>query len=329
MYTVGGKWGHEGERWTPWCEGFFPSMLWMIYGRTNDPWWYDQAVKYTERLEPRKMDRTVHDLGFIFMNTYRRWYGFAGDPRLRDIIVQAGRTLALRFKEKGEYLCSFIGPESLFIDIMMNIEVILYAAEQLRDNHLKDIAVRHALTTRRYLVREDGSTAHEGIFDTETGMFLRQSTHQGLRPDSCWARGLAWAIYGFGTTYRYTQDTRFLETAERCATYYLRRVPEGGVPYWDFDIPAGPARIWDSSAGAIAASGLWNLAELTRSETYRRMAVQIVETLASDEFLAETRADWEGILLHGVYHFHKKLGVDESVIWGDHFFLEALLKLLS
>jgi unsaturated chondroitin disaccharide hydrolase len=115
--------------------------------------------------------------------------------------------------EKGQYLRSFVAPESLFIDIMMNVGIVFYAAQQTSDATLLDKAHQHCLTTRRYLVRGDGSTAHEGIFDVETGGFLRQSTHQGWRGDSAWARGLAWALYGFGTAYGMTKDPRYLSTA--------------------------------------------------------------------------------------------------------------------
>jgi len=106
--------------------------------------------------------------------------------------------MGLRFREKGGYLRSFLSEDSLFIDIMMNVGIVLYAAQQTGDRALEEKALRHCLTTRKYLVRGDGSTAHEGIFDLATGEFLRQSTQQGWRADSSWARGLAWALYGFG-----------------------------------------------------------------------------------------------------------------------------------
>jgi unsaturated chondroitin disaccharide hydrolase len=51
--------------------------------------------------------------------------------------------------------------------------------------------------------------------------------------------------------------------------------------------------------------------------------------LCTDSFLANNKPGWEGVLLHGLYHYHKKLGVDESVIWGDHFFVEALVKAVA
>jgi unsaturated chondroitin disaccharide hydrolase len=332
MYTVGGRWNCEGERWTPWCEGFFPGILWLHHKQTGQRSWRDWAERYTRPLEPRRLDRTVHDLGFLFFSTFLRWYRLTGDPALRDVLVEAGRTLALR-RQKGGYLASFVGPQSLFIDIMMNVGLILWAANATGDDHLRAIGLEHCRTTQRYLVRPDGGTTHEGIFDLETGQFLRTSTHQGWNADSTWSRGLAWALYGFTAVHRLSGEPEFLETACRCAGFYLRHAPAGLVPYWDFDLPPDGPRLWDSSAAAIAASGLWDLSEAVsdpaEQERYRTAALTILQTLCSERFLAESRPDWEGILLHGVYHYHKGLGVDESVAWGDHFFVEALVKALA
>ena len=164
--------------------------------------------------------------------------------------------------------------------------------------------------------------------------FLRQSTHQGMRADSTWTRGLAWSLYGFGTVFTYTGDDADLKVAQRNADYYLARSPAGLVPPWDFDVPDGPARIDDSSAAAIAASGLWQLAEAhvpQRSGSrakYSDATLTILDTLCTDRYLAWSDPDWEGVVKGGVYHFHKKLGVSESVMWGDFFFLEAIDKVL-
>jgi unsaturated chondroitin disaccharide hydrolase len=333
LYTAEGRWAHGGEAWTNWGEGFLPGILWILHQLTLDRYWRDKAEHYTRLLEHRKNDRNVHDLGFVFLPSYGRWYHLTHVPELRDVILEAGQTLALRFQEKGQYLCSFVAPESLFIDIMMNVGIIFWSAEKTQNAKLRDIATVHCRTTREYLVHEDGSTAHEGIFDKQTGRFLRESTHQGCGPESCWSRGLCWALYGFGTAYHFTQDPSFLSTAEKCADYYIQHAPSNRVPYWDFDVPEGPECLWDSSAGAIAASGLWNLSALTKSKAkahlYRDTAFEIMSTLSSSQFLAQGFEGREGILLHGVYHYHKKLGVDESVIWGDHFFMEALQKTLN
>ena len=332
MYTANGQWKHDGEAWTNWCEGFLGGQLWLVYERTGDPWWREKAERYSRLIEPRKTDRAVHDLGFLFWPTWKRWYDLTGDPAINQVVVEAGHTLSLRFKEAGRYLCSFVADESLFIDIMMNVGIIFYAAQQRQDPHLWEVARQHCLTTRRHLVRGDGSTAHEGIFDLQTGSFLRHSTHQGWRADSSWARGLAWALYGFGTAYRFTRDARFLQTAEACANYYIEHTPDHGIPPNDWAEP-NPVLPYESSAAAIAASGMLDLAKLTgdpaRAYLYHTYSLRILDTLTEPEFLAVETPAWEGILKHGIYHQRKGLGVDESVIWGDYFFLEALSKVLA
>jgi unsaturated chondroitin disaccharide hydrolase len=333
MYTTQGRWKHGGEAWTHWCDGFLPGMMWLIHKQSGDPWFRQQAERYSRPLEPRKLDRNVHDLGFIFMSTYHHWYRLTREPALRDVLIQAGQTMGLRFQQAGKYLSSFIGPESLFIDIMMNVGILFYAARETKDKALHQIAMDHCLTTRRVLVRGDGSTTHEGIFDLETGEFLREGTHQGFRGDSCWSRGLTWSLYGFAIAYRYTWDRRFLETAELNADFYIEHTPEGGVPPWDYDAPAERRGQSDSSAAAVAASGLLDLAEFTasraKSRLYRDTAFAILDTLTGDEFLARKTPGWEGILKRGVYHTTKRLGVDESVMWGEYYFVEALTKALA
>ena len=217
MYTMEGRWKHSGEAWTHWCDGFLP-------GHDVDPL----------RPAPDEPDRLVARAGRAILQAARAaasstatcttWASSScppttagtGSPRpaLQDVLIQAGRTMGLRFKEKGKYLRSFV---------VRRIAVHRHHDER-RDHLLRRRGDRrrapagcgHAarLTTRRVLVRGDGSTAHEGMFDLETGEFLRQTTHQGYRGDSCWSRGLAWSLYGFGTCYRYTRDAALPETAE-------------------------------------------------------------------------------------------------------------------
>jgi len=332
MYTFRGRWKHDLPAWTRWCDGFLPGLMWIFQSRRpqgsdDERWWFEKAVEYSERLEPRKADREVHDLGFLFMPSYGRWHKATGDPRLREVLIEAGRTLALRYSSKGRFLRSFLAPDSLFIDIMMNVGLIFYAAREARDPVLQEIATAHCLTTRRVLVRGDGSTAHEGLFDLESGAFLRQSTQQGFRPDSCWSRGLAWAIYGFCEAYEYCGDARFLRTAQGCAEYYAESCPPNGVPPWDFDAPDDSRTLADTSAAAIAAAGLLRLADAASDAGQKRLhqarAWQILGTLCQ-RYLAGSEPAWEGILKGGVYHRHKGLGVDESVMWGEYFFVEAL-----
>jgi unsaturated chondroitin disaccharide hydrolase len=345
MYTVGGRWKHQGEKWTHWCDGFLPGMMWMFYQQTGDDYWYNNAMKYTRPLEPRKDDTGVHDLGFIFFSSYLRWMLIAEqkDPQLANdldsVVIQAGITLSKRFQEKGQYLCSFVEDASLFVDIMMNVGIIYYASKKLRKRAAKReaaellrIANAHCNTSLRTLLRGDGSTAHEALFDTTTGECLRQSTHQGYRGDSCWSRGLAWAMYGFCTAYNFTGNTDFIEASEACARYFIRNTPDSGVPPWDYNAPEETAQLVDSSAAAIAASGFYDLSLVSPSfenrYLYRQYYRKIMGSLCTSQYLSRDGAH-EGILKHGVYHIHKNLGVDESVMWGEYFFVEALTKALS
>jgi unsaturated chondroitin disaccharide hydrolase len=349
MYTVGGKWHHTGEAWTHWTDGFLGGMMWQFCLRRSPPLrggnpatesratWRAKAEHYSKVLEHRQHDRNVHDLGFIFLSTYLPWYELTGDTRLHEVLIQAGRTLAMRFIQPGDYLRSFVAPESLFIDIMMNVPLIFYAAKETGDRELARVATLHCRTTRDTLVRPDGSTAHEGIFDLATGKFLKQTTHQGLRGDSAWARGLGWSLYGFSKCFALTGNPEFLAVAERNARYWIDHLPADKVCYWDFGADLSQSPPWgrqkESSAAAIAASGLLDLAkqttDATRSWEYERTSLAMLDALVDPEYLAIDTPGWEGILKHGVYHTAKNLGVDESVMWGEYFFVEALTKVLG
>jgi unsaturated chondroitin disaccharide hydrolase len=336
MYTVKGKFGHDRKRWTHWCDGFYPGIMFIFAEATGDGAWLDKAVAYATPLEERQYDRAVHDLGFLFLSTHLRWLGLGGpEGRIEPLLVQAGKTMAMRFMEKGQYLRSFVEPASLFIDIMMNVGVIFHAGLKTGDGRLLDVAHRHCLTTRRTLVRGDGSTSHEAIFDLETGQCLRQTTHQGYRGDSCWSRGLAWSLYGFTRSYLQTGRTEYLETAMLNAGYYLENTAPDGVTPWDYDAPEGgplSRSQVDTSACAIAASGLLDLADVApdgvRARAYRDFALTSLRTL-SEKYLGSLTPGFEGILNGGVYHIHKNLGVHEAVMFGEYFFVEALDKALK
>jgi unsaturated chondroitin disaccharide hydrolase len=338
LYTEQGKWRHSKPAWTRWCDGFLPGMMWIFHEETGDANWRSLAEHYSKPLEHRKDDREVHDLGFIFYHgTYKRWYEAtvregAADQSLNDVVIHAGQTLALRFNDPAGCLRSFHGSDSNFIDIMMNVGIIFYAALQSKDKALLELAHRHCQTTRRTLVRGDGSTSHEGIFDLGTGEFLKQTTQQGYRGDSCWSRGLSWSLYGFGTCFDLTRDPTYLEVAQLNADWWLSHVASDGVAPWDFDAPLSgklSRSQVDTSASAIAAVGLFNLAEMSpsvaRRKSYLDCALTTIDSLTS-RYLGEGEDGWEGILRGGVYHIHKDLGVNESVMWGEYFFVEALQK---
>lgn len=326
-YTKGGRWVLDDDPWAPnWSGGFLTGMMWIFARRTDDPWWRRTAEEYSRRLESRKSDTGTHDLGFVLEPSWGRWYDWTGDAHARDVLTEGGRTMAGRLQQAGGYLSTWVDPGSTFIDVMMNVGIIFRAAAYSGDAQLTEVALRHCRTSRRYLQRGDGSTLHEGWFDTATGEFLRAATHQGYRPDSTWARGQAWAIYGFTVAHGHTGEADLLDSARRAADYYIAHTPDGGVPPNDWLDPA-PSERWEASAAAIAVSGMLRLAEAVGGEAgqhYRDYALATLRTLRSTEFLAADTPGWQGILRHASYHHGEGLGVDESVMWGDHYLVEAL-----
>ncbi len=334
FYTEGGRWIRQGETWTEWCQGFLPGQLWILHDFTGDPFFREEAIRRCRALEGRASDPSIHDHGFLFRSSWLRWFEHDGDPALERPVLEAGRALAGRARGGGRYLCSFLGDHSLFIDIMMNVGIVLYAAGRTGDEGLRETGLEHCRTTRRYLLRGDGSSLHEGIFDPKTGEFLRPSTQQGWRPDSCWARGQAWALHGFADVYRLTGEDGMLAAARAAAEYYLAQVLGNRVvPPNDFDEPGRVPP--DSSAAAIAAGGFLLLGRLLDKEAgdeaarYREEAWRILEGLASPEWLAPAGPLPEGILLHGIYHRRRNLGVDACTAWGDYFLLDAAWRVLA
>jgi unsaturated chondroitin disaccharide hydrolase len=331
LYTDHGHWRHGKEAWTNWCEGFLGGQMWLFAEHGIGEGWPERAAHYATLVEGRQYDRNVHDLGFVLAPTWKKWWELDGKPDAKEVALQGGRTLAMRFNQQGRYLRSFLAEDSLFIDIMMNVGLIFWTALETNDIHLLNVAREHCATTRRFLVRGDGSVAHEGIFDLDTGEFLRQTTVQGWRNDSAWARGLAWSLYGFTAVHSLDPDQRWLATAKLNADFWIESTNGTDlVPPNDFDEPH-PDRRWESSAAAAAAGGLLQLARLVPdaadSRRYHEHAEATFLRLCEPEFLAFEET-WEGVLKHGSYHEAKDLGVDESVMWGDYFFAELAHEIL-
>ncbi len=336
MFTTQGHWQSDNAQPLDWSEGFLAGLLWQLFRRTGDARWQDLAERYARLVEPRQHDTHSYDLGMIFLHSHLPWYELTNDRRVRSVLFAAGTTLAQRFHYRGRFFSSGANRESLSITMMMNVPLIQWVANTRLDQDLARFVVAHARTTRDQLVRQDGSTAQALRYDSEAGRFADQHSTLGLNDASVWARGLAWSIYGFTLTYALTQGAEFLKVARRNAEYWLEHLPEDKIPLWDFaasDPGVAQKNVQrDTSSAAIAASALLDLAQLDpRAEhaiAYRSVALAMLDVLVQPENLAAGREDWEGILLHGVYNFNRGLGVDESLICGDYFLVEALTKVV-
>jgi unsaturated chondroitin disaccharide hydrolase len=317
-----------------WTVGFTPGLLWLAYRLTDDRRYVDAALERCERFVHRKHDSTTHDIGFVFTPSFIEGYKLTGKDWLREAAVEAATTLASRYNPQGRFLRAWgpLGSQErageTTIDAMMNLELLYWAASELERSDLATIATSHAETSARFLLRPDGSTYHAYAFDPLTGLPLRGFTHQGLRDDSTWSRGQAWAIYGFANAARWTGREDFAAASSRCAEYFRARLPEHGVPPWDFD--SADQDLHDSSASAIAAAGLLVLASVhpdnDRAERYRSAAIQLLVAL-TDRCSTSNRQDHEGLLTSGIWHLTAGFAVDEALIYGDYYYMQALTRL--
>ncbi len=336
-YTIEGKW-LLGEK-PNWFSGFTSGELWYMYDMTGKEEFKSRALAHADSLiQYASLDNT-HDLGFIFLNSCVKAYQHTGDKKYREAAIEAAKMLAKRFNTKGNFIRAWGKLDTddreglMIIDTMMNLELLFWAAKELGDYSLYDIAYKHAIMCMNLHVREDYSSHHMVEFNPQTGELLKKRTHQGYSDASTWARGQAWGIYGFAKAYKYTEDERFLTTSLRMADYFLEHIPLDWVPFWDLDLK-GDSVVRDASAGAIAASGMFLIAELTNLKNnyikYLNAAKQITNSLETKYlFTKSQRKDEEGILLHTVYNFAKGWGIDESFPAGDFYFIECLKKNLE
>lgn len=322
--TENGRWVTTEDGY--WTGGFWIGLLWHAYKISGNEKYKESAYNWLKRLEGRKNDRTF-DLGFLFYPSFVVGYEITKDSSSRKIALEAANNLSMLFHEKSGFVYHEIrlnGKKAgrTIIDVMMNLRLLWWAYKETGDKRYYNVAYTHSKRTIEEFIRGDYSTVHVIDFDLETGEIIRKITVQGYSNDSCWSRGQAWAIYGFALAYKTTKDKLFLETAENLAVYFIKNLPEDYVPYRDFDDPE--RLITDSSAAAIASSGLIDLSELSGKEEFRDIAINILNSLCNN-YLSEEGKD--GILKHGCFHKPENMGVNESLIWGDYYFVEALTKI--
>jgi hypothetical protein len=319
---------------TGWTQGFFPGSLWLMHQAGGEAIWRTRADTWTRNLEVQKTNTQTHDLGFKFMPSFGHAYILTGDTYYRDVLLTAARSLATRFNSTVGIIdcCDWNSAWDvpLVVDTMMNLELLFWASRNGGEAAWNDMALRHALKTMTDMVRSDGSTFHVVDYDG-TGRIRSRGTFQGYSDSSTWARGQAWAIYGFTMAYRYTRDPRMLETAQRVTNYYLSRLPADGVPFWDFDAPASQ-QVKDSSAAAVVASALLELSEFVTDPAekarYRDATLLMLETLASPAYMTTGAATYS-ILNHGVGHYPAGQEIDVGLIYADYYFIEAVLRFLG
>jgi len=320
-----------------WTTGFRTGLLWLAGQLTGDAVFTDAAradvASFAARLDAG-VGLDTHDLGFLFGLSCLPAWRLERDKTARAVALNAADRLMARVIEPAGVIQAWgsLGdPDEgglTIIDSLMNMPLLYWATEQTGDARYAAAAARHTRALRDRIVRRDGTTFHTFTWDPVTGFPRGGGTRQGFSADSCWARGQAWAIYGFALGYARTGDATFLDASRACADRFCALLPPGGVPCWDLALDARDGAPRDSSAAAIAACGLLELASSESEAATRRAreatARRIVESLARDYAAPD---DSSALILHGVYDMPKANGVDEGTLWGDYFYLEALARL--
>ena len=314
-----------------WCCGFYPGSLWYTYEHTGNEQIKALADKYTRSLVINEIRRD-HDMGFIVWCSYGNAFRLTGDESYKPMIEDAAEILAARFSPVTKTIRSWNYPleYQVIIDNMMNLELLEEASKMFACDSLDLIARTHANTTMENHFRDDYSSYHLVCYDMEDGSVERKVTVQGYADDSAWARGQAWAVYGYAMMYRETGVEEYLQQAVNVADMIIPYLPEDGVPYWDFNDPKIPDTYRDASAGAVIASALVELSGYVDSKSkarkYLASAETILRTLASDAYLC-AEGECHGFLLkHSVGNLPKNSEVDVPLTYADYYFLEALIR---
>lgn len=321
-----------------WTDGFWTGLLWLSYEYTQDESFRilaDQNVESFLHRVKEKIELDHHDLGFLYSLSCVSGYKLTGSKKAREAGILAADKLMERFQEKGGFFQAWgeLGAREnyrLIIDCLLNIPLLYWAAEETGEKRYRKAAERHFETACSHVIRADASAFHTFYFDPETGEPIKGVTRQGYSDTSAWARGQAWGIYGIPLNYRYTRNESAFNLYKGMTNYFLNRLPEDDICYWDLIFGDGSGQSRDSSAAAVAVCGLHEMGKYLQEteedkETYRCAMHSIMRSLI-ENYTAQSGKPGSPILLHGVYSWHSGKGIDEGNLWGDYFYLEALTR---
>lgn len=320
-----------------WTEGFWTGMLWLAWEVTGDDKYRVVAETLLDSFEER-LDKLIkvdtHDLGFLYLLSCVNAWRLTGNLRARTLALRAAELLYHRFNTTAKVIQAWgdlndpARQGRMIIDCNLNVPLLFWAANETGNGEWRQAATHHLSQAARYLVRRDASTFHTFYMDIHNGQPLHGDTHQGYSDNSCWARGQAWGIYGFALGFRHTGNTDQPQLARKLAHYFLNRLPEDYVCYWDLIFTPEDNALRDTSAAAVAVCGLAELLTLLPLSDPLRPAygnaIELIMRNLREHYFAHSQ---DGLLREGVYNFGRNMGINEPNLWGDYFYFEALVRL--
>ena len=325
------KAGKRSPDYTWWTNGFWGGLMWLMYLETGDEAYKDYAIDQEELLDKayEYIGKIHHDVGFMWHLTSGANYRITGNRRARVRNLVAAAMLSSRYNLKGGFIRAWNDEDhkhATIVDTMMNIHLLYWASAETGDDRFSQIANSHADMAMRDHVRPDGSVAHIVSHNIETGE-IKELDGQGYSPGSSWSRGQGWAIYGFVLAYIHSGKKEYLDTAKKAAHYFISCVCDDYLPKVDFRSPDEPVII-DSTASALAACGLIEIAKCVpefEKKIYINAAIKLLKAL--DENCCNYDEAEAALVLRGSHSYHREAEREMPIVYGDFYFVEALLKL--
>lgn len=328
-----GKYDATEPSW--WTSGFWSGILWLAYNETKNEKFKTFAISCEEKLdEPLNNYFTLHhDVGFMWLPSAVAHYKYDGNVKsLRRGLIAASH-LAGRFNLNGNFIRAWNNNVQedctgwAIIDCLMNLPLLYWASEYEKDPRFKSIAIAHTDTVLKEFIREDGSVRHIVCFDPEKGNVVKVLGGQGYSPDSAWARGAAWCIYGMALAYKYVGDKKYLDAAKKVSNFFINNLREDYMAVWDFRASKETSYAMDSSAVACAASGILEIARFCEEDRdyYIEIASKMLKSLGDN--YGSWEDEQEGLITLGTVHLPANKNINVPIIYGDYYYLEGLLKL--
>ena len=320
-----------------WTSGFFPGSLWYEYQLTNDEYFKTKASEFTNLLYDLKDYKKTHDLGFMMYCSYGNAYRLTKNDTIPQVLVTTANSLIGRYNDTIKAIRSWDwSPDKwnfpVIIDNMMNLELLFWASDYTGDSKYKEVAINHANTTLKHHFRDNMTSYHVVSYNKDGSVQIKQ-THQGYADESAWARGQAWALYGYVVCFRETGDARYLEAAHKIANMIMTypNMPNDKIPYWDMDHPDIPNTYRDTSAAALIASALLELSTLTEvnDRIYYTYAEDILKSLSSERYLAAKGTNHGFLIKHSVGNLPSGSEIDTSINYTDYYYLECLNRYIN